>query len=317
MDSRHSRSLGLGLALAFATLAGGAALPSAAAAAPAACDRACLRGALDQYMAAVFKHDPKAAPLAANLKATSNAAPLATGTGIWTTATGYGPVQRRFLDTANGAAVYFGHIQEGQIQDIVSVRIKVADHRITETEWTIARKADGNMFSTEGLVENMPPPDTALAVADRTPRAHMIAAADSYFQGLQDHNGSKIPHVNGCERIENGFKVTNRVRAAPPGAPARAAGAAPTIAEESRSGDCASGLEGFEKSIANVSPRRFTVVDEEAGVVLGEVILHRPPGVATKRNLLNEFFYTKGGKISAIYAAMYYLDPSAPDSPGW
>ena len=59
------------------------------------------------------------------------------------------------------------------------------------------------------------------------------------------------------------------------------------------------------------------VVDEEAGVVLGAVILQRPPGVTMKRNLLSEYFYTKRGKISGIYAAMYYLDPSVSGAPGW
>jgi hypothetical protein len=56
-----------------------AGLPAAATAAPAACDRACLRGVLDRYMAAVFKHDPAAAPLSPALKSTLNAAPLGWG----------------------------------------------------------------------------------------------------------------------------------------------------------------------------------------------------------------------------------------------
>lgn len=50
---------------------------------------------------------------------------------------------------------------------------------------------------------------------------------------------------------------------------------------------------------------------------MGATILHRPPGVGTKRNLLTEYFFIRGGKIAGIYAAMYYLDPQAPDSPGW
>lgn len=304
----------LALAVALAALAA----PAAAPAAPAACDRACLRGVLDRYMGAVFKHDPAAAPLAANHRATVNAALSAPGEAIWKTATGYGTVQRRFFEPATGGAVYFGHLKEGDVDDVVAVRLKVVDRKVTEAEWTVARKSDGNMFSAEGLTENAPLPDTPIPAADRTPKARMIAAANAYFDGLQKHNGAAIPRVPGCERVENGFKVTNRVGALPPlGAPPPPAGATPTLAEEVRSGDCTAGLEGFERTIADVSPRRFLVVDEEAGVVTGATILHRPPGVTVKRNLLTEFFWIRGGKIAGIWAAMYYLDPAAPDSPGW
>ena len=41
--------------------------------AQAACDRACLGTMLDQYLAAVVKHDPKGAPLAVGFRQTENA----------------------------------------------------------------------------------------------------------------------------------------------------------------------------------------------------------------------------------------------------
>jgi hypothetical protein len=132
--------------------------------------------------------------------------------------------------------------------------------------------------------------------------------------------------MTGCERIENGFKVTNRIKPQRPavqpegnalaGAGEPTAAAAPGAAEETRSGDCVAGFEGFAKTIAAASPRRF-LVDQEAGVVVGATILQRPPGVALKRNMLTEVFYMRSGKISAIQAAMYYLDPAAPNTPGW
>ena len=36
-----------------------------------------------------------------------------------------------------------------------------------------------------------------------------------------------------------------------------------------------------------------------------------------RRNLLTEYFYLRGGRIEAIYAAMYYLPPDAADGTGW
>ncbi len=62
------------------------------------CDRACMRGVMDQYFAAVFRHDPQAAPLAAKTRATVNAVELERGSGVWKSVTGYGAVERRYFD---------------------------------------------------------------------------------------------------------------------------------------------------------------------------------------------------------------------------
>ena len=305
-------------------------LPASDAVAAAPCDRKCMRKIDDEYMSAVFAHDPSKAPLAKDARATENAAPLANGDGIWKTVTGFGAVQRRYFDTTQGQVVYYGTLMEADQPAVVSVRLKIVDKHITEAEWTIARKEYGGMFAPADLAAMPPPPDTPIPKDQRTSRADLIAAAEAYFDGLRDHDGSKVPHIAGCERIENGVKVTNRDRMTPPPAipssapvaqsappPAPPPAGAPGMAQEARSGDCTSGFEGFAKTIADTTHRRYPVVDEEAGVVMGTTLFHRPPGVTMKRNLLSEFFWEKQGKISAIYAAMYYLDPSAPDSPGW
>lgn len=326
---------GLALLTMIAALCGGQVWAESAQPVSHSCNRACMRKILDQYLTAVFKHDPSAAPLAAEARATENAVALPNGTGIWNTATGYGDVQRRYFDTSAGSAVYFGLINEGDQPAIVSLRVKIKKHRITEAEWTIARKTAGGLFSVEGLLQQPPPPDRALPAAQRTSRSKLIATAAAYFDGLELHDGSAIPHIPGCDRIENGTKVTNRLRSIPLGAvpgappvaaavpgvaqeaPAAATANAPSVAQESRSGDCTSGLEAFKNSIAHAAHRRYPMVDVESGVVIGATIFHRPPGSTMKRNLLTEYFWEKKGKISAIYAAMYYLDPMAPDTSGW
>jgi hypothetical protein len=68
--------------------------------AQAACDRACLKQMLDQYLAAVVKHDPSAAPLVVGFRQTENAINTRPGNGIWKTATALGKVQRRYLEGA-------------------------------------------------------------------------------------------------------------------------------------------------------------------------------------------------------------------------
>jgi len=63
-------------------------IPHAAGAAN--CDRACLKKTLDTYLDAVLKHDPSKAPLDAAFRYTENSTVVATGEGLWKTATALG-----------------------------------------------------------------------------------------------------------------------------------------------------------------------------------------------------------------------------------
>src|SRR5262245_21629999 len=83
------------------------------ASAQTACDRACLRTMLDQYLAAVVKHDPAVAPLAIGFRQTENAINVRPGNGIWKTVTALGKVQRHYLDAVAGQAAYYGTVEEG------------------------------------------------------------------------------------------------------------------------------------------------------------------------------------------------------------
>jgi hypothetical protein len=52
-----------------------------------ACDRACLLGIADAYLAALVAHDPAKAPMAPNAKFTEQAQVLKVGDGLWKTTT--------------------------------------------------------------------------------------------------------------------------------------------------------------------------------------------------------------------------------------
>ncbi|MFM2289948.1 MAG: hypothetical protein RL684_3091 [Pseudomonadota bacterium] len=274
-----------------------------------ACDRACLRGVLDHYLEAVFHHAPADAALAPGHRATENAQPLVAGESVWRSVGGYGSVGRRYVDTRAQQAAYFGLLAEDAGPALASVRLKVRAHQVLEAEWTVARAAYGGMFSVQGLEQDPPPAEQLLPATQRTPRAQMLRAANAYFEALQRHDGSNVPHVAGCERVENGVRVTHSRRPAP----VVADGAPP----EELSGDCVAGFEAFAHSIASTDLRRFPLVDEQAGVVMGTTLFHRPPGASLRRNLLTEYFHIRQGRIAAIYAAMYYLPPEAEDSSGW
>src|SRR4051812_11572462 len=76
------------------------------------CDRACLKGILDQYLNAVLQHKPEAVALSPGYRQTENAVVRRPGQGIWQTAKALGKVQRRYFDTVTNTAAYFGTLDE-------------------------------------------------------------------------------------------------------------------------------------------------------------------------------------------------------------
>lgn len=273
------------------------------------CDRACLKSTLDQYLNAVIKHDPTAAPLFVGFRQTDNAVVVRPGTGVWKTVTALGKAQRRYLDPVSGQAGFFGTVEEGGDSAIVTVRVKVEQRKITEAEWLIARKGDpglngpaapgqpaGNFFEPDNLAANSPP-ERVVAKEARSSREALLAATNSYFDGITSHDGSIIMAYPGCSRTENGNTVTGRA--------GRGGGAV---------SDCTSNLATI--NIEMVAARRYPIVDEEAGVVLAIAVFIRKPGTTTRRNALSEWFVIDNNKIRSIYSAMFYPAPEAP-VPNW
>lgn len=279
------------------------------------CDRPCLAKALDQYLTAIEKHDPTAAPLAPGFRYTENAEVIQPGQGLWKTISGLGQVQRRYLDPVYGQAAYFGQIEEGGITNLATLRIRVLNGRITEGESIVARKSDG-IFDASGFALE-PPPQTRPSGETPSSRQAMIAAAQSYFDGVQTHAGSAVLAVKGCARIENGV-----LTAASPDAPGSNRPPRAPVPGIVVLADCTT-LEGFGKTIAAVDHRRYPVIDEQAGVILGFAVFNRPPGATRNdgspypRNLLSELFVIQNNRIRSIYAIMHYMQPDIANAPSW
>jgi hypothetical protein len=265
----------------------------------AGCDRACLKGALDQYLNAVVQHNPAAAALSAGFRQTENAMVRRPGTGIWQTAKALGKLQRRYFDTEAGEAGYFGTLEEDSGAAVVTVRLKLEDRKISEAEWMIARKGDPGIGTGAGAQASAafwdadyltahPPAERVVPKSERVSHTDMVAITNSYFDGLSAHDGSLILAHPGCVRLENGVLTTQRKL--PSG----------------EMTDCTSN--GAMANIFAVTARRYPIVDEEAGVVLAIGLFERKPGVAMRRNLFSEWFVIEQGKIRSIYSAMSYPD---------
>lgn len=294
-----------------------AALPSLG----ATCDRNCLKSTLDQYLQAVLKHDPNAAPLFLGYRHTENAKLTKLGEGAWKSITSIGKVDRRYYDPVSGQAAFFGVLNEGDEPTVTTVRIRVEDRKITEGEWIIARRvaAGINGFDAQGKPQayafgpdNLalhPIAQRVVPANQRLSRDELIAITNSYFDGITAHDGSMIMAHPGCARLENGQTIS--------GDPDAHAGSAPPpepAAGERPRGSCASGLQNF--NLTYVSARRFPVVDTEAQIVLAYAVFIRRPGSPSRRNAFAEWFEIDTNKIRRVFSTMYYPSNDQP-VPNW
>src|SRR3984957_834544 len=194
---------------------------------PLNCDRACLEGIVDQYLAALASHDPKRLPLSAEIRYSENDQMMPIGDGFWKTVEGPGNYKHIFADPEAGEVAFMGTMREAGAALLMSLRLRIQLGRITEIESMYFRQGGGGPsgiptldapgYKAEDMWFKSIPP------AQRPTRAEMIAVADSYFSGLQKNDGKGVNgtgtynFTNDCDRIENGAHTTNVPR--PPNEP--------------------------------------------------------------------------------------------------
>jgi hypothetical protein len=313
--------------LAIATLATMAMAAGSSWAAPA-CDRACLTGFTDRYLAALTAHDPSRAPLAPDVKFTEDGAPLQPGDGLWRTNGGLGPFRLDFADAESGQAGAFVTVQENGAIALMALRLKVRSGKISEVETVLARKGELQSLQTDLLQQPLPMLLEDVPAARRSSRAELTKIGNSYFDAIEKADGSLVPFADDGFRIENGVRTCNNPVAT-------TAGANPDFARL-RGMKCADQLSTkIFTYIRSVRPRRFEVVDEERGLILGVLRFNHPgdvlyvdtPGygrVSQERNpwavrptsaLIAELFKVEDHKIQRVMAVITNVPYRMPT--GW
>lgn len=236
-------------AIALCTIAG-----SASAAEPA-CDRACLEGFVNQYLAALAAGDPGKLPLAKNARYIENGQELKLGDGMWGVTVTLGHYELYFADPQAGRVGYFGTIQENGHPVILGLRLKIECPKISEMEVLALRKTTG-VFSEPQNLSDKPIFHQALAPSQRRPRAELIRVANSDFAGMEAGTDQNTPFDKNCQRIENEVITSND----------------PSSKSEITRLSCgAQFATGFTRVITRVPERRLPVVDEERGIVQAAV----------------------------------------------
>jgi hypothetical protein len=309
MQMKSVRRLAL-CVLAFSMACGMAARPTNAA--ESKCDRACLEGFVNQYLAALAARDPSKLSFASDVKFTENTAKLKVGEGFWVTANGTGTFKLYFAEPEAGQVGFIGTMREWDNPVIFCLRLKVTGGKIAEVEDFVVRDA-GAAKNLEAMSPN-PQFLKAVPAAERASREELVKTANMYFSGLQNNDGKGVyPFADDCNRVENGTQTTNNpdaYKTLPPsnGVPLLSMGCEAQFKT------------GYFKIVTHIRERRWMIVDRERGLAFAFAFFDHAGTVktitltdgstfpSTLRHPftweIGELFKVEHGTIHAIQAAL-------------
>ena len=191
----------IGLAFCTSIAACGGGDPSTA-----ACGRDCLIFATQMYLDAVVSTATPSGPLA-DMAFVENVTRLKPGEGLWATATS-GPTDFAIYvpDVEQQQAGFMGILeregQNGKENVLVAVRLKFEGGKVTEAEHIVAPVNQNNMARLQtprpGLLAEVP-------LASRKSHAELVKIGLSYYDALDDNDGTLMPFADDCQRHENGM----------------------------------------------------------------------------------------------------------------
>jgi hypothetical protein len=266
------------------------------------CDKACLTGIMDNYLAQLLDHDPKGLPLKLEVPAHENTQPVMIGKGAaWTSV-------KRLLsgvttaDASSGQVVYFGAAEIDAVPYSFLVRLKVKGRQIAESE--IMYMDDGKKDARKTVFprdnEGLSRIDDIVWSAEvpagrRSSRERMMAIANAYLDALNvSHDEGRVPFSPRCERYESGLRMTNNHRQKYGGL-------------LDLTGPCADGVNLPPNIVAGIQNRRYFVADEQSGIVVAAFLMRfsdkAPLGLGQEQAMqVYELYKIVDGQIRVIDA---------------
>jgi hypothetical protein len=281
---------------------------------PKKCDRACLNGAVDSYLAAVVAHDPSQVRLAPKVELVENTVPMKPGEGLWKTASALPASFKIYVpDPVSEQAGFLGVMKESDKPILLALRLKLHRGQIVVAEHLIARDL------RENSLKNLETPRPALLAtvppADRNSRDDMIRIASMYYPALTGADANDTPFADDCVRRENGMQTTGNPPPATPGG----------LGSMGALGCEAQLKTGTFNYIKRIEPVRVMIADPETGLVFGLSHFRHPmkeksvtitgvPGVTSVPLNIDPFdfpaahiYKVTGGKIHEIEAMGFRL----------
>ena len=178
------------------------------------CDRACLKGTVDQYLEALVKHDTSLLPLAPSVRFTEDHKDAVLGQGTWQSIEKLGSFRQDILDPqTSNAGVHVLAYENGK-PVLIAARLKVASGQVTEIETTVVRnREEGMIFNTDAITTASAAMNVTPTADQRDTRDDMIRLALLYPEGLRV--GSFV--TSGAQFSEQAYRFENGQLMAGPG----------------------------------------------------------------------------------------------------
>jgi hypothetical protein len=231
------------------------------------CDRACLQDLAEQFIAALVAHDPGKVALARGARYSENSVPLPIPDGFWKNASGVRNYRLYIVDPDWGTIGFYARMYQNGDPVIVSTRLKVYHHQLTEIETVVTSErgrigpATAASNPTDYLGEKPRPEYTQVVPpAQRRSREELMKIVNTYFSGIENNAGDHPPRFSShCQRLENGRPTSN----------------VPVAPGQERGGinmSCAEDLAtGYHRNDNRIRSRRIMAVDVEHQVVMTSV----------------------------------------------
>jgi hypothetical protein len=260
------------------------------------CDRTCLNGFVDQYMAAVAAHDPSKLPTAARVRYTENNVEMKLGEGLWQTSDGWGSYKVYTDDPETGQVGFLGVANEDSHLSCFAARLKIVDKKVTEIEVIVARPdrpgpaGSGNLTGGPENLNDKPLFSEDEPATERVSRDKLVALADGYFSTIQQNTGKLFTTFDpDCQRMENGSVTANNPNATNP------------VAKMG----CQAQLEtGLLKMVTRCRDRRY-LVDEQHQMVFAATFFDHN-GVLRKNTLVDGSIRTIGAPFDRPFTFLIF-----------
>jgi hypothetical protein len=225
------------------------------------CDRACLIDVANAYVAGLESNSAEGINFAEGVKIVENIQQIGVGEGLWADITGPGTDFSVIVpDEANQTIGWIGMVERAGENAVVALRLQLDENgAISEAEHLHANVNTESPFGGPSPLDNMRTPRAGLlaevAEADRKSAEELIAIGATYYDALDDNDGSLMPFAPDCARHENGIETAG------PGEP---------TGESPVARDCAGQLTSNTMAyITTIDNRRVFAADPVTGLVMG------------------------------------------------
>jgi hypothetical protein len=172
----------------------------------AGCTRASLKSAVDKYMEALKKGNPKIMPLASKAKYIENRKEIPLGQGIWRAPLAIDFDRTMALDVDICESFTEIISAKANPQYVIGTRLKVEKGKIAEIESLVSGKDDWGFNADSYLKYSSIEKWDIISPDKRTDRQTLTNVASNYFDIFQDYSAfDKVPWGIPCVRIEGGI----------------------------------------------------------------------------------------------------------------